>query len=101
MRELRAAMRALGFQVKKDEMKRMLDDVDKDGYSEINLDEFTKMMTGKMVPFCFRGSYYSLIPFFLSIGHTRHTRGDSKSFSIIRCGQLWIYNGKESEANLQ
>eukprot|EP00954_Amorphochlora_amoebiformis_P027848 1388324-Amorphochlora_amoeboformis.AAC.1 len=48
VRELRAAMRALGFQVKKEEVKRMLDDIDKDGNSEITLEEFTKMMSGKM-----------------------------------------------------
>ena len=52
VRELRAAMRALGFQVKREEVKQMLDDLDIDGHSQINLSEFTKMMTGKMVTTC-------------------------------------------------
>ena len=41
-------MRALGFQVRKEEMKKMLDDLDKDGNSTVNLKEFTRMMRGKM-----------------------------------------------------
>mmetsp|Transcript_10400 Transcript_10400/g.25444 ORF Transcript_10400/g.25444 Transcript_10400/m.25444 type:complete len:194 (-) Transcript_10400:278-859(-) len=48
VRELRAAMRALGFQVKKEELKEMLDGIDKNGNSEINMEEFIKLMSGKM-----------------------------------------------------
>eukprot|EP00466_Bigelowiella_natans_P016731 jgi/Bigna1/89126/estExt_fgenesh1_pg.C_440052 len=48
VRELKAAMRALGFQLKREEVKKMLDDIDKDGNSEITLDEFTNMMAQKM-----------------------------------------------------
>lgn len=48
-RELKAAMRALGFQVKKAEIRKMIADVDKDESGTIDLDEFTEMMTGKMV----------------------------------------------------
>jgi len=48
IRELKAAMRALGFEMKKEEVKKLLADLDKDGNSQINLDEFTQMMTGKM-----------------------------------------------------
>jgi centrin-1 len=48
LRELKAAMRALGFDVKKEEVVKMLASVDKDGNGEITLDEFIQMMTGKM-----------------------------------------------------
>ena len=48
-RELKAAMRALGFQVKKAEIRTMIADIDKDESGSIDIDEFTEMMTGKMV----------------------------------------------------
>lgn len=50
-RELKAAMRALGFQVKKAEIRKMIAEIDKDESGTIDLDEFTEMMTGKMVSF--------------------------------------------------
>lgn len=49
VRELKAAMRALGFQVKKAEIRQMIADIDKDESGTINVDEFIEMMTGKMV----------------------------------------------------
>lgn len=49
MRELKAAMRALGFQVKKAEIRQMIADIDKDETGTIDQDEFIEMMTGKMV----------------------------------------------------
>jgi len=48
VRELKAAMRALGFEVKKEEMKKMLSDIDKDANSQITYDDFLKLMAGKM-----------------------------------------------------
>ncbi|KAF4325479.1 hypothetical protein BBO99_00002034 [Phytophthora kernoviae] len=48
VRELKAAMRALGFQVKKAEIRQLIADIDKDESGTINLDEFIEMMTGKM-----------------------------------------------------
>merc|ERR1739845_102656 len=45
VRELKAAMRALGFEVKNEELKKMVSDVDNDGNGTI---EFLGMMTGKM-----------------------------------------------------
>ena len=47
-RELKAAMRALGFETKKEEMKRIIDEIDADGSGEIEFPEFMQMMTGKM-----------------------------------------------------
>ncbi|CEP01202.1 EF-hand domain-containing protein [Plasmodiophora brassicae] len=47
-KELQAAMRALGFDVKKDEIRRMLSEVDSDGSGEIEFNEFVRLMTGKM-----------------------------------------------------
>jgi len=47
-RELKAAMRALGFEVKKEELRKMILDVDADGSGHIEFPEFLEMMTGKM-----------------------------------------------------
>merc|ERR1712010_149139 len=47
-RELKAAMRALGFEVKNEELKKMVSDVDNDGNGTIEFGEFLQMMTGKM-----------------------------------------------------
>ena len=49
MRELKAAMRALGFDVKKEEVRSMLQAIDKDANGEVDFEEFVAMMTGKMV----------------------------------------------------
>merc|ERR1712025_176149 len=48
VRELKAAMRALGFEVKNDELKKMVSDIDNDGNGTIEFGEFLQMMTGKM-----------------------------------------------------
>ena len=45
-------MRALGFEPKKEEIKKMIADIDKDGSGTIDFDEFLQMMTAKMVPNC-------------------------------------------------
>merc|ERR1719305_2276245 len=46
IRELKAAMRALGFEVKNEELKKMVTDVDNNG--TIEFVEFLGMMTAKM-----------------------------------------------------
>merc|ERR1739842_88118 len=48
VRELKAAMRALGFEVKNEELKKMVSDIDGDGNGTIEFAEFLQMMTGKM-----------------------------------------------------
>merc|ERR1712188_268324 len=48
VRGLKAAMRALGFEVKKEELKKMISDIDNDGNGSIEFQEFLEMMTGKM-----------------------------------------------------
>merc|ERR1711881_809506 len=48
IRELKAAMRALGFEVKNEELKKMVTDVDNDGNGTIEFAEFLMMMTAKM-----------------------------------------------------
>merc|ERR1712166_1439064 len=45
-RELKGAMRALGFEIKAEELKKMVEDIDSDGTVEFK--EFMGMMTGKM-----------------------------------------------------
>ena len=41
-------MRALGFEPKKEEVKKMISDIDKDGDGTIDFNEFLEMMTAKM-----------------------------------------------------
>merc|ERR1711959_877406 len=48
VRELKGAMRALGFEVKNEELKKMVSDIDGDGNGTIEFAEFLQMMTGKM-----------------------------------------------------
>merc|ERR1712022_36312 len=48
IRELKAAMRALGFEVKNEELKKMVTDVDNDGNGTIEFSGFLMMMTAKM-----------------------------------------------------
>mmetsp|Transcript_8267 Transcript_8267/g.8964 ORF Transcript_8267/g.8964 Transcript_8267/m.8964 type:complete len:187 (-) Transcript_8267:95-655(-) len=47
-RELKAAMRALGFEIKKDEIRRIMNDLDKDVTGTVDLDEFIQIMTPRM-----------------------------------------------------
>lgn len=43
------AMRALGFEPKKEEIKKMVADIDKEGSGTIDFGDFLSMMTVKMV----------------------------------------------------
>jgi len=47
-RELKAALRALGFEVKKEDVRRMLADVNKDPSQPIDFNDFCEMMRGRM-----------------------------------------------------
>lgn len=49
VKELKAAMRALGFTIKKAEIRRMIAEIDKDESGTVDFNEFVEMMTGKMV----------------------------------------------------
>ncbi len=42
-------MRALGFTVKKADVRKMIADIDKDENGTVDFNEFVDMMTGKMV----------------------------------------------------
>lgn len=44
-------MRALGFEPKKEEIKKMIADIDKEGSGTIDFNDFLSMMTHKMVKF--------------------------------------------------
>lgn len=48
VKELKVAMRALGFEPKKEEIKKMIADIDKEGSGTINFEDFLSMMTVKM-----------------------------------------------------
>merc|ERR1711865_529343 len=54
IRELKAAMRALGFEVKNEELKKMVTDIDNDGNGTIEFGEFLGMMTAKMIEKVFK-----------------------------------------------
>mmetsp|Transcript_50318 Transcript_50318/g.110053 ORF Transcript_50318/g.110053 Transcript_50318/m.110053 type:complete len:183 (+) Transcript_50318:56-604(+) len=47
-RELKAAMRALGFEVKKDDVRRMMADIGKDPSAPISFDDFQEIMSSRM-----------------------------------------------------
>uniref|UniRef100_A0A7S4RL91 EF-hand domain-containing protein n=1 Tax=Alexandrium monilatum TaxID=311494 RepID=A0A7S4RL91_9DINO len=47
-RELKAALRALGFEVKKEDVRRMLADISKDPSQPIDFNDFCDMMRGRM-----------------------------------------------------
>mmetsp|Transcript_7473 Transcript_7473/g.6801 ORF Transcript_7473/g.6801 Transcript_7473/m.6801 type:complete len:168 (+) Transcript_7473:46-549(+) len=47
-KELKVAMRALGFEPKKDEIKKMIAEVDKEGTGTIEYQDFLDLMTVKM-----------------------------------------------------
>merc|ERR1712022_30554 len=48
-KELKVAMRALGFEPKKEEIQKMISDVDDDGSGTIEYEEILKMMTHKIL----------------------------------------------------
>ncbi|NXD85826.1 CETN2 protein, partial [Halcyon senegalensis] len=48
VKELKVAMRALGFEPKKEEIKKMVLDIDKEGTGKISFDDFLAVMTQKM-----------------------------------------------------
>ena len=48
VRELKAAMRALGFQVKKSEIRQIIADIDKDENGTVEFDEFCDLMAGRI-----------------------------------------------------
>ena len=47
-KELRNAMKALGFETKKEDMQKIIEEIDADGSGEIEFPEFMQMMTGQM-----------------------------------------------------
>jgi centrin-1 len=48
-KELKVAMRALGFEPKKEEVRRILQEIDKNGDGVIKFEDFMEIMTVKMV----------------------------------------------------
>jgi len=47
-RELKAALRALGFEVKKEDVRRMLTEIGKDPTLQVDFNDFCEMMRGRM-----------------------------------------------------
>jgi centrin-1 len=48
-KELKVAMRALGFEPKKEEVRRIIQDIDKNGEGFIKFEDFMEIMTQKMI----------------------------------------------------
>ncbi|NXU66839.1 CETN2 protein, partial [Horornis vulcanius] len=48
VKELKVAMRALGFEPKKEEIKKMISDIDKEGTGKISFSDFLTVMSQKM-----------------------------------------------------
>lgn len=48
IKELKVAIRALGFEPKKEEIKKMIADIDKDGSGKLSFADFLSLMTVKM-----------------------------------------------------
>ena len=48
-KELKVAMRALGFEPKKEEVRKIIQDIDKNGEGFIKFDDFMEIMTHKMI----------------------------------------------------
>merc|ERR1712087_360522 len=48
MKELRAAMKALGYDAQKEELKKIRFELDKDIGDEVNFEEFLEIMTGRI-----------------------------------------------------
>ena len=48
MKELRAAMKAMGYDASKDELKKVRFELNKEIGEEVNFDEFLNIMTGRM-----------------------------------------------------
>lgn len=48
IKELKVAIRALGFEPKKEEIKKMIADIDKDGSGKLSFSDFLALMTVKM-----------------------------------------------------
>ncbi len=48
VKELKVAMRALGFEPKKEEIKKMIADIDKEGAGTIDFNDFLNLMSQKM-----------------------------------------------------
>lgn len=49
------SVRALGFELKKEEIKNIFEELDKDLNQEVTLEEFVKMMTPRMVRTTMKG----------------------------------------------
>ncbi|XP_006874845.1 PREDICTED: centrin-2 [Chrysochloris asiatica] len=48
VKELKVAMRALGFEPRKEEIKKMITEIDKEGTGKMNFNDFLTVMTKKM-----------------------------------------------------
>jgi Ca2+-binding EF-hand superfamily protein len=71
--------RALGFEPKKEEIKKMISDIDKDGSGTIDFNEFLEMMTSKVNITTITN--HPLI--FILDERTRLSRGNSKGVPTV------------------
>lgn len=76
-------MRALGFEPKKEEIKKMISDIDKDGSGTIDFQEFLEMMTAKMVRLCCSFGSARLVLFYVT-ERKRLSRRDLEGVPLVR-----------------
>lgn len=60
-KELKDAMKTLGFEAKNQSIYQMISDIDKDGSGSIDFEEFLDMMTAKIVNYIYLTFNFSLI----------------------------------------
>lgn len=87
-KELKVAMRALGFEPKKEEIKKMITEMDKQGSGVIDFNEFLELMTVKMVRGHFCCVYLSATWLAVcTLAHSKHahprTSIDTHSFIVL------------------
>ena len=79
-------MRALGFEPKKEEIKKMISDIDKDGSGTIDFSEFLQMMTSKMVSHIAYIFQASIDQFKVNIENARTTSEICSELTVKTCG---------------
>eukprot|EP00919_Chromeraceae_sp_WS-2016_P008049 GHVR01019022.1.p1 GENE.GHVR01019022.1~~GHVR01019022.1.p1 ORF type:complete len:140 (+),score=42.20 GHVR01019022.1:209-628(+) len=63
-RELKAAMRALGFDVKKEDVRKMLQEIGKDSTAPVTYENFVDIMSGRMADKYSRGEIMKVFRLF-------------------------------------
>ncbi|KAJ3102352.1 hypothetical protein HDU97_000633 [Phlyctochytrium planicorne] len=82
-KEWRVAMRAMGFEPSKDELRLMLQEMDKDGSGTIDFEEFLAMVSKRLVAKMARDEMNKLFRFLCEIPIPEHLQENEKSESPL------------------